>query len=120
MSSAAQSQRPLAAQLAEIKLQLDAASQRARTLVDGLSPEQMKRRPRPDQWSVAECLVHLNVTSQEFLPILRAAFERAGEERTTGVRTFKLDFMGRLLKWTLEPPPKFRMKTTEKFQPSAS
>jgi hypothetical protein len=116
MLSTAQSQRPLSTQLAEVKLKLDAASEKARTLVNGLSSQQMTKRPQQNQWSVAECLVHLNITSREYLPILSAAFEHAPKE-TSVKRQFKMDFMGRLLKWTLEPPPKFRVKTTVKFEP---
>lgn len=117
MFPAAPSQQQLPVQLAEIMLQLDAASQKARNLFEGLNAQQLRHRAQPNQWSVAECLVHLNITSREFLPVLTAGFEQARKEQAPGKRTFKMDLMGRLLTWTLEPPPKFRTKTTEKFQP---
>ena len=117
MTFTAQSQRSLPSQLAEIQAQFDAASQKAHALVEGLNSEQLTQRPQPNQWSVAECLVHLNITSTEYLPILSASFEDARKQQALGNGTFKMDLMGKLLKWTLEPPAKFKTKTADKFQP---
>ncbi len=117
MTPAAQSQRSLPTQLAEIQAQFDAAAQKARALVEGLSSEQLTQRPQSNQWSVAECLAHLNITSTEYLPILSAAFEDAPKQQAFGGGTFKMDLMGKLLKWALEPPARFKTKTADKFQP---
>ncbi len=57
-------------QLEEIKVQLDAASQKARFIVNSVSFEQLKQRPQPDKWSIAECLVHLNLSSQAEINVL--------------------------------------------------
>ena len=51
-----QSNQLLNPQLDEIKIQLDAASQKAISIVNGVSFEQLKQRPQPDKWSIAECL----------------------------------------------------------------
>jgi len=106
----------LAPQLEDIVAQLDVATTQTRALVNGLSAEQLTQRPTPNSWSIAECVAHLNITSREYLPILSEALERA--PRTTPAPSkFKMDVMGRLLKWSLEPPYKMKTKTTRQFEP---
>ena len=39
------------------------ARQRAEALLLGLTPEQFTAQPEPGKWSVAECILHLNVTA---------------------------------------------------------
>ncbi len=106
-------------QLEEIKTQLDAASQKAVSIVDNLSFEQLRKRPQSDKWSIAECLVHLNLSSQAEIDALNHACEPTPKNRINTGKQFKMDLLGRFLKWSLEPPPMFlsKMKTTEIFQP---
>lgn len=106
-------------QLAEIIRQLDAASESARQLAGQLNGDQLRQRPQPGKWSVAECLVHLNLSSQEELTVIDDVLARMNEESPPSGATYKMDLLGRFLKWTLEPPPKFwsRIKTTDTFQP---
>jgi hypothetical protein len=106
----------LTLQLADIVEQLDAATRQALAIVNGLSAEQLTQRPAPDSWSVAECFAHLNITSTEYLPIISEALERAPRE-TSATSKFKMDLMGRLLKWSVEPPYKIKTKTTGQFEP---
>lgn len=107
-------------QLLEIKNQLDAASRKAVSVFAGVNPERLKQRPRPDKWSIAECVVHLNLSSQAEIALLNDTYARMPAERETRVEEqFKMDLLGRFLKWTLEPPPMsvFKLKTTKNFQP---
>lgn len=114
-----QPKQPLNLQLEEIKTQLDAASQKADSIVESVSFEQLKMRPQPDQWSIAECLVHLNLSSEAEINVLDDAYEQNQTKRMYAEKQFKMDLLGRFLKWSLEPPPMFlsRLKTTEMFQP---
>ncbi len=106
-------------QLAEIKIQLDAASQKANSIVNSVSFAQLSERPQPDKWSIAECLVHLNLSSQAEIDALNHACEPTPKNRINTGKQFKMDLLGRFLKWSLEPPPMSlsRLKTTEMFQP---
>jgi hypothetical protein len=52
--------------------QLQQIRQRTNELVTGLTPEQLTRRPDPAQWSIAECLAHLNVTGASYVPLLES------------------------------------------------
>ena len=107
-------------QLGEIKIQLDVASQKAVSIVNGVDFEQLNERPQPDKWSIAECLVHLNRSSQAEIDVINSVFERTEAKKVVAGKQFKMDLLGRLLKWTLGPPPMFfsKMKTTKPFQPA--
>lgn len=106
-------------QLADIKNQLDAASHEAARIVGNINPERLKQRPQPDQWSIAECLVHLNLSSEAEIEEIDRVIENLPRKNFTAGKPFKMDLLGRILKWTLEPPPMFfsKMKTTKPFQP---
>ena len=110
-------QQTLNLQLADIRNQLALCSTRATEIVAGLYPDQLTVRSEPGKWSVAECLVHLNLTSEAFLPILRTACDEARANSLLGEGPFKMDRMGKLLKWSLEPPPRLRFNTKAHFQP---
>jgi hypothetical protein len=76
-------------------------------------------RPAPGRWSVAECVAHLNLTSEVFLPIVRAAVQGAGQlEHVTRAR-YRRDPAGWLLSLTLPPPVRFRFSTTAPFTPQS-
>ena len=106
-------------QLLELRDQLKVASAAATELVEGLSYEQMKQRPRLGAWSVAECLVHLNLTSTAYLPILTVAIENAYLDRIHGQGPFRMDYKGRILKWMCEQHGRFKVTTSPEFRPTA-
>jgi hypothetical protein len=61
---------------------------RLRTLaaVDGLSPAQLKFQPAEDQWSVADCLEHINlVETRIFMGIQHALAQPAQPEKCASV-----------------------------------
>ena len=66
---------------------------------------------------MAECLVHLNLSTQPYFPVWRETFADASDRQLFSDGPFKLDFWGRMLFWTLEPPPKFRFPAPPNFQP---
>ncbi len=105
-------------QLLDLVRQLDAASDRAKKLAEGLPEGSLMRRPWPDQWSIAENLRHLDLTSNAFLPVLEEAAARGRREGDHGQGPFRLDFWGLALKWYLEPPARWKSKATKPFEPS--
>ena len=100
--------------------QLQQIRHRANELIAGLTPEQLTRRPDPTQWSIAECLAHLNVTGAGFLPLLESAIQQGRENKVLGKGPFKPGALGRLLKWIAEPPPKFRMRAPKAILPPST
>ncbi len=55
--------------------ELDAADRRAERLAKGLTPEQLNWKPRPDAWSVGQCLEHLYIANQVYLPAISNSLE---------------------------------------------
>lgn len=82
-------------QLAEIEASFESARARLRRLVTGLNAERWGRRPRPESWSAAECVAHLNLTSRAYVTLLRDAFTRAPRGVAPG--RYRRDPMGWLI-----------------------
>ena len=96
--------------LDEIRAEVDAVNEEAQKVCAGLTEEQLGWRPQPGKWSIAENLVHLNITTQLYVPHIQKALSRAREKGLAGNGSFDLGVIG---KWFvvdyLEPP--FRMKS---------
>lgn len=103
--------------LESVEQELEEASRRARKLVDGTEARLFTVRPNPRSWSAAECLSHLSISTEMFLPVLRKAIEDGRAKGLKGGSTPKMDLMGRVLRWFLEPPIHSRVKTTAPFVP---
>lgn len=74
-------------------------------------------RPAPNSWCVAECVAHLNLTSEVFLPRLRAGLRRARELSAPVPRRYRRDPLGWLLWRTMGPPVRLRVRTAASFVP---
>jgi len=104
------------AALDEMAAEIRAVTERARAVVGQVGVARLGEGPAGGGWSVAECLEHLNMSTRAFLPRWRAALQEARTQGLRGEDPYKTDLWGKLLVWTLEPPPKFRMPTTPQFQ----
>ena len=89
--------------------ELTESRQRAEAVVSALTSQQLTQRPDPARWSIAECLVHLNLTGAVVQRLMARAIESGRREKRLGSGPFKLGARGRLLIWIAEPPPKFRL-----------
>lgn len=94
--------------------QVEAIKRDGAAIVAGLDEAQFNWHPEPHRWSIAQCLDHLNFGVREVLP----AFDRSiGEGRSRGKTSmgpFRYGWFSRLVVASMEPPPKFRMKTPMK------
>jgi hypothetical protein len=59
------------------------AQRRAQVLLGPLTHTQFNWKPGKDRWSVGECIYHLNVISEAYLPVLRDAVA-SGDHRASG------------------------------------
>ena len=73
----------VAPELGQIKQELLDARERARRLSEGLSDTLWGTPPAPGKWSIAECVIHLNITSERYVPIIDDAIR---EGREMGVK----------------------------------
>ncbi|MBZ5610381.1 MAG: DinB family protein [Acidobacteriia bacterium] len=98
--------------------ELDAADQRAKELVQGLTPLQLNWRPAPEAWSVGQCLEHLRVTNEVYLPAISASLA------ARPVRPVQDIALGRLPRWFIrnyiEPSSQSkRARAPKKIAPGA-
>lgn len=105
--------------LDDVEKELNEATRRAWTLVQSTDGRMFTVRPTPLSWSAAECLAHLSISSEMFLPVLRDALAKA---RTSAKKrgNVKMDLLGRVLAWFLEPPIRKKVKTTAPFVPKST
>jgi hypothetical protein len=105
-------------QLERIVNELDNARRRAHDIAAPLTSERWSMRPALDQWSVAECLIHLNLTSEAFLPLISDAIIRGRALKLFASGPFRRDIVGWFVHWITEPPVRVRVRTTAPFVPS--
>jgi len=63
--------------VARLNSALENADRRAESVAKGLSSEQLNWRPRPDAWGVGQCLEHLHITNEVYLPAISSALDNA-------------------------------------------
>ncbi len=104
-------------QLATVKEEFLLARERARRICHRMDEAVWSRRPATGGWSVGECITHLNITSEQYMPLLDDAIRRGRERDLTARGPFRLGFMGWALVRYMEPPYKMKSKTTTPFEP---
>ena len=87
-------------------------------LVTPLSDAQFHWQPRPDSWSVAQCLEHLNVTARLYLPRLDAGIADAIRRGLYRPGPFTYSWIGRLMVYIVEPTTRVRARAPKPFQPT--
>jgi hypothetical protein len=104
-------------ELQELLHQIDAIKADGQAVCAGLSESQFNWRPGEGRWSIAECLVHLNVAASGTLPAFdRAIADGRAKGRTAeGGGPFRYGWFSRWVIGSMEPPPKWRMKTPGMF-----
>jgi hypothetical protein len=109
-------------QLAAVVAALESAQTRLHRLADQLPDARWKSRPGEGQWSAAECIEHLNLTSRAYIPLLRHALE-TGTKPAIAPTRYRKDFLGGLFSALVGPLPRIakkrlgRVKTTGDFIP---
>ena len=107
------------AQLAAIVDGFESAQRRLEALEARLSPAEWARRPTPRRWSPIECIAHLNLTSQAFVPLLHDGIARARERGGRPPRRYRRDFWGWLIARALSKPGRNKTKTAAAFVPTS-
>jgi hypothetical protein len=113
-----------AQQLAAIVAQFEAAQARLHRLLPTVPAERWSVRADPARWSVAECVAHLNLTGQVYLPLLRTAWAEARAVAGPAPERYRRDFAGWLLSYAVGPMPRVgrwafgRARTIAAFVPS--
>ena len=96
--------------MADLFEQIKDVQQRAIWVIERLTPEKLTQRPEPKRWSIAECIGHLNIVSEDYHPLIAAAIAKGRKENLTGDGPFDPGMMGRFMIKSMEPPVKRRFK----------
>jgi len=102
-------------QIESCLLQLTSASQDLTGVAGHLSHQQFNWRPSATGWSVGQCVEHLNITTERYIPVLQQAEANARGKGTLRPGPFALGFLERWFLKTMEPPPRRRMRTGKAF-----
>jgi hypothetical protein len=106
-------------QLEAIRAEFVSAQDRLHRLAQSIPEAAWNRRPDPAQWSIAECVEHLNLTALAYLPLLRTALDQARRLSGSAPSRYHRDPMGWILWRTQGPPVRRRLKTIPRFTPGS-
>jgi DinB superfamily len=105
-------------ELVAIKQDLLDARERARRLAEGLTPSRWSTRPPSGAWSVAECLMHLNTTSERYMPIIDEGIRELRSRGLIAEGPLHRDLIGWVLASMMEPPVRLKTRTPPSFEPA--
>jgi hypothetical protein len=107
----------LAREIDELRQQFEQISADADRLVAPLCDEQFTWKSKPDVWSIAECLEHMNATARSYLPAIDEGIADAIRNGAYAEGPFQYNLIGRLFARLLEPPARLRMRAPLDKQP---
>ena len=108
---------PVSEDLAIVIQELDANVSHLETITAGLSREQFNWRPEPGQWSIGECVNHLNIVNSADLAPLREAIELGRARGRMGEGPFQYGVLSRKFIADMEAPVKRRFKAPKSYLP---
>src|SRR5690242_18757008 len=100
----------LNSQLETLLQAFEQAKADARQLLTSSSEELLRRRPSPNSWSALECVGHLNLANKAMLTGIKQAISQTHELPKKSNPKYKMDLIGRLMAWSLEPPARIKLK----------
>lgn len=106
--------------MSEIIFNLEAISEDARKTFGALSAEQLNWKPNAESWSVGQCFEHLIVTNELYFPNIRKVIAGTHHNNFYSKIPFAVDLIAALMKNSLNPDQKRKMKTFKIFEPDAS
>ncbi len=95
-----------------------AGRDRIHALADGLSEAQLNWKPSHREWSIAECVAHLNILAAQYLPALQRAVE-AAPPCPDRPRRVRLGLLGGLFVRAVRPGSR-PVRTAPSMRPPAS
>ena len=109
---------PLAPELASLDRQFESAKAEASELAGGLQDSQFNWRPDARVWSIAQCLLHLNMVGHQYVRVLESSLAAARARGRTGQGPFGYGWFGKWILENTEPPPKRKFRAPRSFLPT--
>jgi DinB family protein len=105
-------------ELVRLKQELLDARERAHQVTEGVPPSAWSTRPASGGWCIGECLMHLNLTSERFVPLLDEGLRALRSRGLPADARLRRDLVGFVLSWMMEPPVRVRISTLPPFRPA--
>ena len=106
--------------MSEILSELQTISADAQKFFGRLSVEQINWKPSEKVWSVGQCFEHLIVTNNLYFPNIQKVVDGKHSNNFYSKIPFGVDLIAVLMKNSLNPNQKRKMKTFRIFEPAAS
>jgi hypothetical protein len=91
----------------------------ARAVTAGLSEAQLNWKPAPEQWSIAQCLAHLAIATNQFEKYFDAALEQARRKPAANTApVYKPTLMGGWLAKAVDPATSRKLRAPKVFRPA--
>jgi hypothetical protein len=110
----------LAPEVEDFRRQFEELTNQVDLLVSPLTDAEFSWRPSPDQWSVGECIDHLNAMARAYLPVLDDGIADAIRRSVYGQGPFRYNWIGRLHVRLSRPNSWIRARAQRSFQPASS
>ena len=104
-------------ELDEFRQQFESVKRDGIELTATLDDGQFNWRPLPRQWSISECLAHLNVVDGLDLPLLAEAIERSRMAGLLGQGPFRYGWLSRKFVSLSESPARLKMRAPKEYLP---
>jgi hypothetical protein len=109
----------LAPEVDAFRLEFEQISADVTGLVGLLTDAQFYWKPGPGEWSIEECVEHLNATARTYLPFIDHGIHDAVSKNYYSGGPFTYNRLGRLFVYIFEPPSRVRGKAPAAFLPGA-
>lgn len=104
----------------EIINELQTISENAAKTFGSLSADQINWRPHTESWSVGQCFEHLIITNELYFPNIQKVIDGTHHNNLFSKIPFSTDLIAALMKNSLKPEQKRKMKTFKMFEPAVS
>jgi hypothetical protein len=83
-----------------------------------IPPQDLAQVPEPGRWSAAQCLAHLNVYGNFYLPAIEKGILQGQKTGSSPARIFQSGFLGAYFTKIMQPDSKTKMKSPANAVPS--
>ena len=104
----------------ELISRIERVSADSKETFGSLSPEELNWKPNAKSWSIGQCFEHLIVTNNLYFPNIQKVIDGTHVNNFFSKIPFSVDLIAALMKNSLKPDQKRKMKTFKVFEPSAS
>jgi len=107
-------------EFAKLISEAEAITKNVETVFGNLNFEQLNWKPNAKSWSIGQCFEHLIVTNNLYFPAIQKVIDGKHRNNFFSKIPFSTDLIAVLMKNSLKPEQKRKMKTFKIFEPAVS